>query len=76
MINDDNVKEGSQSAFKSIIPEVIKPIISTVCTFGFYATAVSTPAFATERILSLAEICIGLSLIWLFFATAKTYKSR
>ena len=36
----------------------------------------STPAFATERILSIAEICIGLSLIWLFFSAAKIYKSR
>ncbi len=76
MRNDDNGKEGSQPVFKSIIPEVIKPIISIVCSFGFYSTAASTPAFATERILSIAEICIGLSLIWLFFSAAKIYKSR
>ena len=76
MINDDNSKKRPQSGFKSVTPQVIQPIISTVCSFGLYATAASTPAFATERILSIAEVFIGLSLIWLFFASAKTYKSR
>ncbi len=76
VINDDNVKEGSQPLYKSNISQVLTPIVSTLCSFGFYAIALSTPAFSTDRILTLAELSLGLSLIWLFFSGAKIYKSR